>query len=83
MTHIVSYEASDKASLIERGYPLIWMNSRVGGRTYNSLLIDDVRQDSPEGRYFKFNRSASRGVSPVGATPLPPTHHADCSPTLS
>ena len=25
-----------------------------------------------------------RGVSPVGATPLPPTHHADsCSPTLS
>jgi len=26
---------------------------------------------------------ASRGVSPVGATPLPPTHHADCSPTLS
>ena len=27
--------------------------------------------------------AASRGVSPVGATPLPPTHHADCSPTLS
>ena len=26
---------------------------------------------------------ASRGVSTVGATPLPPTHHADCSPTLS
>ena len=25
-----------------------------------------------------------RGVSPVGATPHPPTHHADsCSPTLS
>ncbi|MFM7245190.1 MAG: integrase core domain-containing protein [Planctomycetaceae bacterium] len=27
--------------------------------------------------------AASRGVSPVGATPLPPTHHAECSPTLS
>ena len=28
--------------------------------------------------------SSSRGVAPVGATPLPPTHHADsCSPTLS
>jgi len=27
--------------------------------------------------------AASRGVSPVVATPLPPTHHADCSPTLS
>jgi hypothetical protein len=27
--------------------------------------------------------AASRGVSPVGASPLPPTHHADCSPTLS
>ena len=27
--------------------------------------------------------AASLGVSPVGATPLPPTHHADCSPTLS
>jgi len=27
--------------------------------------------------------AASRGVSPVGATPLPPTHHADCSPSLS
>ena len=27
--------------------------------------------------------AAPRGVSPVGATPLPPTHHADCSPTLS
>jgi transposase InsO family protein len=27
--------------------------------------------------------AASRGVSPVGATPLPPTHHADCSQTLS
>ena len=27
--------------------------------------------------------AAARGVSPVGATPLPPTHHADCSPTLS
>jgi hypothetical protein len=27
--------------------------------------------------------AASRGVSPVGATPLPPTHHADCCPTLS
>ncbi len=27
--------------------------------------------------------ATSRGVSPVGATPLPPTHHADCSPTLS
>ena len=27
--------------------------------------------------------AASRGVSPVGATPLPPTHHSDCSPTLS
>ena len=27
--------------------------------------------------------AASRGVSPVGAAPLPPTHHADCSPTLS
>jgi transposase InsO family protein len=26
---------------------------------------------------------ASRGVSTVGAAPLPPTHHADCSPTLS
>ncbi len=26
---------------------------------------------------------ASRGLSPVGATLLPPTHHADCSPTLS
>jgi putative transposase len=27
--------------------------------------------------------AASLGVSLVGATPLPPTHHADCSPTLS
>jgi len=27
--------------------------------------------------------AATRGVSPVGATPLPPTHHVDCSPTLS
>jgi DNA-directed RNA polymerase specialized sigma24 family protein len=27
--------------------------------------------------------AAARGVSPVGAAPLPPTHHADCSPTLS
>jgi putative transposase len=27
--------------------------------------------------------AASRGVSPVGAAPLPPTHHADWSPTLS
>lgn len=27
--------------------------------------------------------AAERGVSPVGATPFPPTHHADCSPTLS
>jgi hypothetical protein len=27
--------------------------------------------------------AASRGASPVGATPLPPTHHADRSPTLS
>jgi putative transposase len=27
--------------------------------------------------------AASRGASPVGAAPLPPTHHADCSPTLS
>ncbi|MFM7290236.1 MAG: transposase, partial [Planctomycetia bacterium] len=27
--------------------------------------------------------AASRGESPVGAAPLPPTHHADCSPTLS
>jgi hypothetical protein len=27
--------------------------------------------------------AAPRGVSPVGATPLPPTNHADCSPTLS
>ena len=27
--------------------------------------------------------AASRGVSPVGATPLPPAHHADCSPSLS
>lgn len=27
--------------------------------------------------------AASRGVSPVGATPLPPTHWADCLPTLS
>ena len=27
--------------------------------------------------------AAARGVSPVGATPLPPTHHADCSQTLS
>jgi hypothetical protein len=26
---------------------------------------------------------ASRGVSNVGAAPHPPTHHADCSPTLS
>ena len=26
--------------------------------------------------------AAARGVSPVGAAPLPPTHHADCSPTL-
>lgn len=57
MTHIMSYEPSDKASLIERGYPLIWLNSKIGSRTYNSLLINDVRQDSPDGRYFKFNRS--------------------------
>ena len=27
--------------------------------------------------------AASRGASPVGAAPLPPTHYADCSPTLS
>jgi putative transposase len=27
--------------------------------------------------------AATRGVSPVGATPLSTTHHADCSPTLS
>jgi predicted RNA binding protein YcfA (HicA-like mRNA interferase family) len=27
--------------------------------------------------------AASRGVSTVGAAPLPPTHHADCSQTLS
>jgi putative transposase len=27
--------------------------------------------------------AASRGVSTVGATPLPPTYHADCSLTLS
>jgi transposase InsO family protein len=27
--------------------------------------------------------AAARGVSPVGATPLPPTQHANCSPTLS
>ena len=27
--------------------------------------------------------AASLGVSPVGATPLPPTHQADWSPTLS
>ena len=27
--------------------------------------------------------AASLGVSPVGAAPLPPTHHADWSPTLS
>jgi transposase-like protein len=27
--------------------------------------------------------AAARGVSPVGAALLPPTHHADCSPTLS
>ncbi|NBP98663.1 MAG: transposase, partial [Synechococcaceae bacterium WB6_3A_227] len=27
--------------------------------------------------------AAARGVSPVRATPLPPTHHADCSSTLS
>jgi len=27
--------------------------------------------------------AASRGVSPVGPAPLPPTHHADCFPTLS
>ncbi len=27
--------------------------------------------------------AAARGVSPVGATPLPSTHHANCSPTLS
>ena len=27
--------------------------------------------------------AASRGVSTVGAAPLPPTHHADCSPNLS
>jgi hypothetical protein len=27
--------------------------------------------------------AVARGVSPVGATPLPPTHHADCSSTLS
>jgi hypothetical protein len=27
--------------------------------------------------------AASRGVSAVGAAPLPPTDHADCSPTLS
>ena len=26
---------------------------------------------------------ASRGVCPVGSAPLPPTHHVDCSPTLS
>ncbi|MHB0997606.1 MAG: hypothetical protein ACYC27_00050 [Armatimonadota bacterium] len=57
MTHIISYEQSEKPVLIEKGYPLIWMNSKIGAKTFNTLLINEVEQDSPAGRYFIFNRS--------------------------
>lgn len=58
MSHIMSYQASEKSNMIDRGYPLIWLNSKVGATTYNTLLIDEVEMDSPSGRYFVYNRSA-------------------------
>lgn len=57
MSHIISYESSDKPVLIDHGYPLVWLNSTIGGRLHNCLLIDDVPHDSPEGRFFVYNRS--------------------------
>jgi hypothetical protein len=57
MAHIISYEQSEKPVLIERGFPLIWLNAVVGDKGHNALLIDDVDQESPEGRYFVFSRS--------------------------
>ena len=51
------------------------------------VVLDQWRMDynhrRPHGGLKWMTPAASRGVSPVGATPLPPTHHADCSPTLS
>jgi len=51
------------------------------------VVLDQWRVDynhrRPHGGLKWLTPAASRGVSPVGATPLPPTHHADCSPTLS
>lgn len=57
MSHIISYEQSEKPVLIEKGYPLIWLRSTIGGKTHNCLLIDEVEHGSPQGRYFVFNRS--------------------------
>lgn len=57
MAHIISYKQSEEPILIERGYPLIWLNTKVGDNTYNCLLINDVNQFSSAGRYFISNRS--------------------------
>jgi hypothetical protein len=58
MAHVMGYEPDEKPILIERGYPLVWLHSRVGDKTHNCLLVIDVAQDSPAGRYFLYNRSA-------------------------
>jgi len=51
------------------------------------VVLDQWRMDynhtRPHGGLKWLTPAASRGVSPVGSTRLPPTHHADCSPTLS
>ncbi|MHB1456352.1 MAG: hypothetical protein ACYC0V_05490 [Armatimonadota bacterium] len=58
MSHIMSYQASEKSNMIDRGYPLIWLNTKIGNTTRNALLIDEVEMDSPAGRLFVYNRSA-------------------------
>lgn len=58
MSHIMSYRASEKSHLIDRGYPLIWLNTGIGGTRHNVLLIDEVEMDSSAGRLFVYNNSA-------------------------
>ncbi len=59
MEHIISYEPGDKAVLIERGYPLIWLHHQLDGLQHHCLLISDVRQGAAEGRRFRYNRLPS------------------------
>lgn len=61
MTHINNFSHTDVPTLIEKGYPIIWLNTGMDKNVFNTLLIDYVEQDKPDGRYFLYNKSA---VSP-------------------